>query len=238
MTEPAALDPAVRAALDLARDVLADLDVELVLSRLVASARELAGAKYAALGVLDDSGQELSRFITAGIDDAGRQTIGALPHGKGVLGELIHDPRPLRLRSVSEHPHAAGFPAGHPEMTSFLGVPIMVADQPVGNLYLADKADGSEFTERDQVAVTILAEFAGVAIDHAQRYGGLDADRAELQGTVDVLSAALQISHTVRGTDINATLELVAVGGRAMKWRRAMVVEHDRENRLLVILSD
>lgn len=240
MTDHAELDPAVRAALDLARDVLAELDLELVLSRLLASACELSGAKYGALGVLDESRQELVRFITTGIDDESRDAIGASPHGKGVLGELIKNPRPLRMSNVRKHPSAAGFPPGHPEMTSFLGVPITVTDRPVGNLYLTDKVGGGEFTEHDEMALTILAEFAGVAIDHAQRYAGLDADREELQQTLDALNAALQISHTTRGTNIDATLELVAVRGRALKWHRAMVVEQQREgeNGLVVILSD
>ena len=90
------------------------------------------------------------------------------------------------------------------------------------------------------MALTILAEFAGIAIDHAQRYRGLDADRAELRRTVDVLNGALQISHTVRGTNIDATLELVAVRGRELKWRRAMVVEQEREGGkgLFVVFSD
>jgi GAF domain-containing protein len=125
-------------------------------------------------------------------------------------------------------------------MTSFLGVPIMVGDDPVGNLYLTDKADGAENTEKDETALTILAEFAGVAIDHAQRYGGLDADRAELQQTVDTLNAALQISHTVCGTNIEAALQLIDVRSRPLRWRRAMVVEQDREGEkgLLVVLSD
>ena len=240
MTEPMGLDPAVRAALDLARDVLADLDLELVISRLLASACELSGARHAALGILDESRQELSRFITTGLDNASHQTIGAPPRGAGVLGELIRNPRALRLRNVRDHPSAVGFPAGHPEMTSFLGVPVMVADQPVGNLYLTDKADGAEFTDQDETALAILAQFAGVAIDHAQRYGRLDADQAELRHTVDTLNTALSFSHTVQGTNLDAALELIAVRSRPLKWRRAMVLEQarDSDTGLLVVLSD
>ena len=156
--------------LDVACGVLSDLDVDLVLERVLEAARELTGAEYAALGVLDRSQSELERFITAGMDELTRRRIGALPRGRGVLGELIADPRPLRLADVGLHPHFYGFPAGHPSMKTFLGVPVRVAGQVFGNLYLTNKCDGEEFTAEDERALVRLAEFAAVAIDHARRY--------------------------------------------------------------------
>jgi len=240
MVENGLLDPAVRAVLDLSRGVLADLDLEVVLGRVLDSARELSGARYGALGVLDESRAELERFITVGVDDATRSRM-TPPRGKGVLGQLIEQPQPLRLTDVSEHPRSSGFPPGHPPMKSFVGVPIMVAGQPVGNLYLTDKADGGQFTDDDEVALTILAEFAGVAIDHARRYAGVEARRADLERTVNALNATMQISQPAVGeTNVDATLELVAAKGRALRWKRGLVIEQERDGRprLLVILSE
>jgi GAF domain-containing protein len=241
MTTNGLPDPATSTVLDLAHGLLADLDPEAVLSRVVESARELSGAEYAALGVLDDEQQELERFITSGVDDTTRTAIGAPPHGKGVLGLLIQTPEPLRLADVGEHPGAAGFPAGHPRMKSFLGVPITVAGKPVGNLYLADKAGGEQFTEADEAALVILAQFAGVAIDHARTYAGSEARRANLERTVDALNAALQIAEPGEGeANLDATLQLIAVRGQAQRWTRAMVIERllDGKRRLLAVLSE
>jgi len=240
MTENGIVDPAVRAVLDLACGVLADLDLEAVLTRVLDSARELAGARYAALGVLDQSRRELERFITVGIDDASREKIGAAPRGHGVLGELITQPGVLRLDDVGEHPRSSGFPPGHPPMKSFLGVAIMVAGAPVGNLYLTEKVDGGQFSDQDEAALTVLAEFAGVAIDHAQRYAGLEARHAELERTVDALNATLQIADTVASeANTDAILELVAARGRARLWARALVIDQQRdgETGILVVLS-
>ena len=122
--------------------------------------------------MLDGSRTELDRFITVGIDEHVRAEIGALPRGRGVLGELIRDPVPLRLSEVGEHPRSYGFPLGHPPMHSFLGVPILVGGVPFGSLYLTEKADGNQFTDEDEESVTTLARFAGLAIDHARRYTG------------------------------------------------------------------
>ena len=155
--------------LDVACGVLSDLDVEVVVERVLDAARELTGAEYAALGVLDRSKSELERFITAGVDELTRRRIGATPRGRGVLGELIADPRPLRLADVGAHPHSYGLPAGHPPMKTFLGVPVVVAGEVFGNLYLTEKRDEQEFTPEDEHALVRLAEFAGVAIDHARR---------------------------------------------------------------------
>ena len=236
MSENGLLDPAVRAVLDVARGVLADLDLEAVLARVLDSARELSGARYAALGVLDESRRELERFITAGLDDAQRRTIGALPRGYGVLGVLIAQPTPLRLTDVREHSRSFGFPPGHPAMKSFLGVPIMVSGQPVGNLYLAEKISGGQFSGEDERALEILAEFAGVAIDHARRYQGLEARRAELERTVDALNATLQVAQTVGGdTNIDTILELVATRGQALMSARALVIEQERDGELVIV---
>jgi signal transduction histidine kinase len=230
--------PAVSGALgvlDVARGVLADLDLDVVLERVIAAARDLTGARYAALGVLDRSRSGLERFITVGIDDAGQQSIGALPRGRGVLGELIRDPRPLRLVDVGAHTRSYGFPPGHPAMARFLGVPVLVAGEPFGNLYLTEKTDGQEFTEEDEQAVVRLADLAGVAIDHAQRYGNVEAQRSELKRTVQALDATVQIARAVGGeTNLDAVLRLVAKRGRALVSARALVIEQQRDAEIVV----
>src|SRR5205085_10790718 len=112
--------------LDVGQTLVSELDPDTVLERILEEALRLTGARYAALGVLDEQRRELERFVTAGIDRATRRRIGGLPRGRGVLGVLIEDPRPLRLGDVGAHPESYGFPPGHPAMRSFLGVPIVV----------------------------------------------------------------------------------------------------------------
>jgi signal transduction histidine kinase len=212
--------------LDVARSVLSELDVETVLERVLAAAKELTGAQYAALGVLADSRTELSRFLTLGIDDAQRAEIGDLPRGRGVLGELIRHPLPLRLARVGQHAHSWGFPVGHPPMETFLGVPILVGGEPYGNLYLTEKAGGADFTQEDEDAVVLLAEFAGVAIDHAGRYTGARERQDELERTVAALDATTKIAQAVGGrTDLAVVLELVAKRGRALVAARTVLIE-------------
>lgn len=221
--------------LDVACGVVSDLDVDVVLERLLKAARELTGARYAALGILDRSRTELERFITSGLDEGTRERIGALPHGRGVLGELIADPRPLRLADVGAHPHSYGFPSGHPAMKTFLGVPVVVAGEVFGNLYLTEKPDEEEFTEDEERALVRLAKFAGVAIDHARRYSGVDHQRSELKRTVQALDATVQIARAVGGeTDLKKILELVAKRGRALVSARALVIEHERGGEMMV----
>jgi two-component system, NarL family, sensor histidine kinase DevS len=158
------------AVLDVAYGVVSGLNVDVVLERVPEAARQLTGARYAALGVLDRSRHELERFTTAGLDESStRRRIGALPRGRGLLGELIADPRPLRLADVSAHPRSYGFPSGHPVMKTFLGVPLLVDGKPFGNLYLTDKRRGEEFTAEDEQAVVRLAELAGIAIERLSR---------------------------------------------------------------------
>lgn len=235
MDEEDLLEPRARAVLAIARDLLSDLDLDAVLERVLESARELAGASYAALGVLDDSRGELERFITSGIDERTRQAIGHLPRGRGVLGELITNPKPLRVGDIGTHPRSFGFPPAHPPMTSFLGVPLIIAGQPFGNLYLTNKTDGEAFTAEDEQALMLLAEFACVAIDHARSYSRVESRRSDLQRTVDALDATVQIAQAIGGeTNLEHVLELVAKRGRALVSARALIIEREHDGRTLV----
>jgi signal transduction histidine kinase len=229
------IDRTTQGILDVARGVLADLDLDQVLDRVLESAQELTEARYAALGVLNESRTELGRFLTRGIDEAAHATIGALPRGRGVLGALIRDPAPLRLDDVGRHPRSYGFPAGHPPMHTFLGVPILVGGTPFGNLYLTEKDGGVEFSDADEQAVAALAEFAGVAIDHARRYTGASERRDELERTVAALEATTQIARAIGGeTDLDVILELVAKRGRALVSARALLIELRRGGELVI----
>ncbi len=143
-------------------------DVEAVLARVLEAGRVVTEARYAALGVLNEHRDGLARFLTLGIDDETRRAIGDLPEGRGVLGALITAPRPLRLTNVSDHPESFGFPANHPPMGTFLGVPIFIGEQVFGNLYLTEKAGGRAFTDADEEAAVILAQWAAVAIARAR----------------------------------------------------------------------
>ncbi|HSK76189.1 MAG TPA: GAF domain-containing protein, partial [Thermoanaerobaculia bacterium] len=151
---------------DLGTAMLSELDLEAVLRSVVEAARELTAAEYAALGVLDREGTELERFIYLGIDDEAKRAIGNLPRGRGVLGELIREPKPLRMSDVNRHPHAYGFPPGHPPMHTFLGVPITVRGETFGNLYMTEKQGAKEFDEADEDAAKTLAVWAAIAIEN------------------------------------------------------------------------
>lgn len=150
-----------------------DLDLSMVLGRIVESATVLADARYGALGVLDPSGTRLSEFHTVGIDEDLRNEIGSLPEGHGILGVLIDSPHPLRLPDLSRHPDSYGFPPHHPPMTSFLGVPVKVRGGVFGNLYLTDKRSRRTFTDLDEELVVGLAAAAGVAIENARLHARL-----------------------------------------------------------------
>lgn len=147
-----------------------ELSLPVVLRRIVEIATELVDAQYGALGVLDRSRTRLSEFITVGIDDDGVAAIGHLPEGHGILGKLILDSTPLRLPDLTEHAESYGFPANHPPMRSFLGVPVWVRGDVFGNLYLTEKARGEVFTDVDEELVVGLAAAAGVAIENARLY--------------------------------------------------------------------
>ncbi len=143
--------------------------LDALLTRIVEAARDVVGARYAALGVLDAQGTGLSEFVTAGVDDEQRAAIGDLPRGRGLLGVVIRDARPLRIGRIDADPHSSGFPPNHPPMTTFLGVPVALRGEVYGNLYLTDKR-GGPFTEEDERVAMTLAAQAAVAVDNVRRW--------------------------------------------------------------------
>jgi signal transduction histidine kinase len=147
-----------------------ELSLDALLQRLAETATELTGARYAALGVVDPRGQSLERFFTTGIDEETHSAIGDLPRGRGILGVLIRDAKPLRLHDIAEDPRSVGFPRNHPPMRSFLGVPIILRGVAYGNLYLTEKAGGADFTAADEELTQLLAAQAAVAIENARLY--------------------------------------------------------------------
>ncbi|MBT2385304.1 SpoIIE family protein phosphatase [Streptomyces sp. ISL-11] len=160
-----------------------ELELPVVLRRIVTTAMELVGARYGALGVLDEEGTELAEFIPVGLCEKETERLRdvALPHGRGLLGLLISDPRPLRVEAIDRHPKAARFPPGHPPMRSLLGVAITVRGRVYGNLYLTDRRDGESFDADDESVVIALAGAAGVAIDNARLYGQVRAGAEQFQ---------------------------------------------------------
>ncbi len=165
---PVASVAQMRRLLDAFVQIGSGLELDEVLLRIARTACGLVGARYGALGVLDERREQLARFVTVGMDDEQIARIGALPEGHGILGLLIVDPRPIRLSDLSRHPDSFGFPPGHPPMTTFLGVPISVRGEPFGNLYLTEKIDGGEFSESDEELAMGLAAAAAMAIENAE----------------------------------------------------------------------
>jgi GAF domain-containing protein len=233
----AASELPIRRLLDVGRSLVVDLDEEAVLSRVLDAARELTGARYAALGVLDETRTELARFLTAGIDQQTQESIGDLPKGRGVLGVLIQEPRPLRLDDVGEHPRSYGFPAAHPRMRTFLGVPILIRGQAWGNLYLTDKHEGS-FTATDEQAAVILAEWAAVAIENARLYEASEHRRERLERAVRGLEATRDIAVAIGNvTSLGRVLELIAKRGRALVDARALLIMLREGHELVAVAS-
>ncbi len=207
----------LRLLLDIGRAVVAELDLETVLEKVLAAARELTGARYAAIGVLAPDRHSLERFVTSGIDPDTRARIGEPPHGRGILGVLIEDPRALRLADVGAHSRSYGFPLGHPPMTTFLGVPVLIRGESWGNLYLTDKDGGDEFEPQDEEAMRVLAVWAAIAIDNARLYQAEHQRRGELERAVRALETTTEIARAVGGeTQLDRVLELVVKRGRAL----------------------
>jgi GAF domain-containing protein len=189
-------DDRLRTLLDIGIAISAELSLDGVLERIVEAAADLTGARYAALGVIDRSGTGLERFVTTGIDDETRTTIGEPPHGRGILGVLIREAQPLRLHDLTEDPRSVGFPPGHPPMRSFLGVPILLRGVAFGNLYLTEKADG-DFNEDDEDLVMLLASQAAVAIENARLYEASTSWSRQLESLNEVGNALVASSTSL-----------------------------------------
>jgi signal transduction histidine kinase len=188
-----------------------DLSLDSVLERIVTTATALVGAQYGALGVLAEPGyggdRRLREFVTAGLTVQQRELIGDLPSGHGLLGLIIDHPEPVRLDRISQHPASYGFPANHPPMSTFLGVPVRIRDQVFGNLYLTEKGGGESFTSEDEQVVVALAAAAGVVIQNARLYE--EASRRQRW-----LEAAAEITAALLG-DVNREQALQLVADRA-----------------------
>ncbi|PZS35647.1 MAG: histidine kinase [Pseudonocardiales bacterium] len=193
----------MHALLDAVLSVGSDLDLQTVLRRIVEAAVVLVDAEYGALGVTGEDNR-LSQFITVGVDDETQRRIGALPSGHGILGLLMKDQRALRLADLNKHPAAYGFPARHPAMRSFLGVPVRVRDAVFGNLYLTEKRGGGEFDEADESVVQALAAAAGVAVENARLYQSARLREAWQRASADVTTLLLS------GTDPDEVLGVIA----------------------------
>jgi two-component system, NarL family, sensor histidine kinase DevS len=168
-----------------------ELTLDGLLQLLVETAARLTGARYAALGVIDVTGRELERFITHGIDPETHAAIGDLPRGRGILGVLIRDARPLRLHDIAEDERSVGFPPNHPPMKAFLGVPIVLRGVAYGNLYLTEKEGEADFTAEDEELVTLLASQAAVAIENARLYESSRAWAQQLESLEEITAAML-----------------------------------------------
>jgi signal transduction histidine kinase len=217
--------PWIRRLLDVGRTLMTELDPQTVLDRVLETAREITGARYAALGILNEERTELDRFLTVGVDHETHRAIGDLPRGRGVLGVLIEEPSPLRLRDVGAHPLSYGFPAGHPVMRSFLGVPLLIRGETWGNLYLTEKEGGGGFTETDGEAATILAEWAAIAIENARLYQTSERRRRELEKAFRGLEATRDVVIAIGGEiSLEHVLEMIVKRGRALADVRSLVI--------------
>ncbi|MEV3997588.1 GAF domain-containing protein [Streptomyces halstedii] len=193
----------MRGLLDAVMSLGRGLELPEVLRGIVEAAVALTDAEYGALGIVGD-GQTLQEFLTVGMSPEMTARIGQTPCGRGILGELIHHPEPLRLTDLSSHPHSYGFPPHHPPMHSFLGVPVRVREEVFGNLYLTEKRGGRSFDADDEAVLTTLSIAAGVAIDNARMYEESRRREQRLEALGEITRALLS------GTDADEVLHLVA----------------------------
>ena len=210
----------LRLLLDAVVAIAGDLSLDSVLRRIVESAAQLVDSEYAALGVLGaGSDRRLQAFVTHGISGEQRARIGDPPLGHGILGLLIDRPEPLRLHDIAEHPASFGFPAEHPPMRSFLGVPIRIRDKVFGNLYLTEKRGGGDFTEQDEAIVVALGAAAGVVIENARLYAEGIRREQWLEATAEITA---EITASLLGP-VTRDEALQTVADRAREIARADV---------------
>jgi signal transduction histidine kinase len=221
----------LRALVETGIAINSELSLDGVLERIVEAAARVTGAQYAALGVIDPAGSGLERFVTYGISPEVQTQIGDPPHGRGILGVLIHDARPLRLHDLSEDPRSVGFPPGHPPMRSFLGVPILLRGVEYGNLYLTEK-EGGEFTEEDEELVTLLAAQAAVAVENARLYESATSWSQQLESLNEV-GAAL-----VGELELEPLLDLVAGRLRELIGARLVAIALPAGDALRIAAAD
>ncbi len=220
------------------QSLTSELELATVLQRILEAGRDLTGARYAALGVLDDDRTALSDFITLGLDQAERAAIGDPPVGHGILGFLIEHPVPLRIHDVSQHPRSYGFPVGHPPMKSFLGAPITIRDAAWGNLYLTDKEGGEDFDEHDVETITVLAQWAAVAIDNAKLFGEATDRRRSLERALQASRTSMEITTAIGAdTDLTRVLELIVKRGRALVEADSLLIWLRRGDQLQIAAS-
>jgi two-component system, NarL family, sensor histidine kinase DevS len=223
----------LRAIVDAGVALASELSFDAVLQRIVEGAAELTGARYAALGVIDPSGQSLEKFVVTGIDAETQAAIGDLPRGRGILGALIQDAEPLRLDDLSQDPRSVGFPANHPQMRTFLGVPILLRGVAYGNLYLTEKEGGVPFTDEDEELTTLLSTQAAVAIENARLYEAATRWLKQLESLNEVSNAL------VSETDLSRLLDLVAARLRELvQARLVLIAVPNHEGDLVVRTSD
>jgi signal transduction histidine kinase len=205
-----------RALVEAGIALASELSLDAVLQKLVDTAAELTGARYAALGVIDPGGRRLERFVTTGVDEATIERIGDLPAGHGILGLLIRDAHPLRLHDLREDPHSVGFPPHHPEMTTFLGMPILLRGTAYGNLYLTEKEGGADFTAEDEELTGLLAAQAAVAIENARLYESATRWLSQLESLNEVGNALI--------TEVGLSRQLALVAERLRELLGARIV--------------
>jgi two-component system, NarL family, sensor histidine kinase DevS len=225
------VDSQLRALVEAGIAVSSELSLDAVLGKVTETAAALTGARYAALGVLGETGEELERFIAVGIDPQTHAAIGELPRGRGILGVLITEAKPLRLTDLTKDPRAVGFPPRHPDMRTFLGVPILLRGRAYGNLYLTEKEGEQDFTQEDEEVATLLASQAAVAIENARLYE--TATRSLRQ-----LESLNEVGQALAGEiELPKLLALIAARLRELVDARLVLIALPRDQRSLRIAA-